>query len=94
MFGVALWTAQCRQRVARARQLRGPRLSGVLELRENYDRKTYRLMLAVNLGEAIYVLCAFEKKSTKGIKTPSRLLNLVNRRLREAGNIHRTEVHS
>jgi phage-related protein len=38
--------------------------------------------------EEIYVLCAFLKKATRGIKTPRRLLALVEKRLGDARVIH------
>ncbi len=41
-------------------------------------------MRTTNLGEEIYVLCAFEMKSVSDIKTPAPLLARVERRLRAA----------
>jgi phage-related protein len=38
--------------------------------------------------EAVYVLHAFQKKSTSGIATPQRHLDLIKQRLREAIRIH------
>jgi phage-related protein len=43
-------------------------------------------------GEAIYIVCAFPKKATSGIKTPKRLLSLVEKRLRDARSIHAFEA--
>jgi phage-related protein len=42
----------------------------------------------VRFETALYVLHVFQKKSTKGIATPKRHLNLIKRRLREAEVIH------
>src|SRR6202142_2016033 len=40
--------------------------SGVFEIALRYDAEAYRTVLAVQLGEKIYVLHAFQKKSKKG----------------------------
>jgi len=37
----------------------------------------------------IYVLHAFQKKSKKGIATPLKDIDLIRRRLAEAGRLHR-----
>src|SRR5450631_3911535 len=39
--------------------------SGVIEIALRYDAEAYRTVLAVQLGEKIYVLHAFQKKSKK-----------------------------
>jgi phage-related protein len=39
--------------------------------------------------EAIYVLHAFQKKSKRGIATPKKDLDLIQRRLAEAERLHR-----
>ena len=41
---------------------------------------TYRAVYVAQLGEAIYVLHAFQKKATSGIATPQRELNLIRQR--------------
>jgi phage-related protein len=63
--------------------------SGVLEIRSNFDGGTYRAVYAVRLEGVLYVLHAFQKKSTKGIATPQRHLDLIRQRLREAETIHK-----
>ena len=72
--------------------MRGARLQRVVEVRDDFDRRTYRLMYTTTFDEAIYVLCAFPKKATRGIKTPRRLLALVEKRLRDARLIHAFEA--
>jgi phage-related protein len=62
---------------------------GVLEIRDNFDGDTYRAVYTVRFEGVLYVLHAFQKKSTKGIATPQRHLDLVRQRLREAEVIHR-----
>jgi phage-related protein len=41
-------------------------------------------VLAVQLGEKIYVLHAFQKKSKKGIETPKHDVKLIKQRYAEA----------
>ena len=45
---------------------------------------TFRLMYTATIGETIYVLHTFQKKSTQGIATPQRELDLIKRRLQIA----------
>lgn len=42
---------------------------------------TYRVMYLVDLPDAIWVVHAFMKKSTRGISTPQREINLVKKRV-------------
>src|SRR5271157_2931637 len=46
--------------------------SGVFELALGFRGDAYRVVYAVHLAEEIWVLHAFQKKSTQGIKTPKR----------------------
>ena len=87
-MGIALWFAQLGSLHPAARPMKGRQLAGVIEIREDYDRSTYRLMYIAKLGDVIYALCAFQKKATKGIATPKRLLARVEERLRQARRIH------
>ncbi|MBC5799421.1 MAG: type II toxin-antitoxin system RelE/ParE family toxin [Candidatus Eremiobacteraeota bacterium] len=59
-------------------------LRGVLEISENDRSGTYRLVYTVQIGEVVYVLHAFQKKSRHGIATPRAELDLIAQRLREA----------
>ncbi len=67
-----------------AKPLRGFTGAGVLEVVDDYDGDTYRAVYTVRLSEAIYVLHAFKKKSTKGIKTTTRDIELIKTRLKAA----------
>ena len=58
--------------------------SGVGEIVARYDTDTYRAVYTVKIGEKIYVLHAFQKKSTRGIRTPKREIDLINQRLKIA----------
>jgi len=59
---------------------------GVMEIISDYDTNTYRAVYAYKLGDLIYILHAFQKKSKKGIKTPKEDLKLIRQRLKEARN--------
>src|SRR5271157_849254 len=58
--------------------------SGVLEIALRYAGDAYRTVVAVQLGEKIYVLHAFQKKSKKGIATPKQDVDLITQRYAEA----------
>lgn len=61
--------------------------SGVFEIAVKYDKEAYRTVLAVQLGDYIYVLHAFQKKSKKGISTPKEDVDLIKQRLADAKEI-------
>ncbi len=63
--------------------------SGAFEIVEDYDTNTYRAVYTVKLGERIYVLHCFQKKSKRGIKTPQQEINLIKRRFRMAQEIEK-----
>lgn len=85
--GQALFEAQLGERPRKAKPLKG--LSGVLEIRDNFDGDTYRAVYTVRFEGVLYVLHAFQKKSTSGISTPQRHMELVRSRLRDAEAIHK-----
>jgi len=58
--------------------------SGVVEIALRYASDAYRVVLALQIGSRIYILHAFQKKSTKGIATPKREVDLIKRRYAEA----------
>ncbi len=86
-IGQALFEAQLGEHPAGAKPLKGFG-SGVLEIRDNFDGDTYRTVYTVRFEGVLYVLHTFQKKSTKGIATPQRHLDLVRQRLRQAEIIH------
>lgn len=51
---------------------------------KRYDTDTYRAVYAVKIGEKVYVLHAFQKKSTQGIKTPQPDIDLIKQRYKDA----------
>ena len=56
--------------------------SGVFEIALPYRGNAFRLVYAVQLGADIWVVHAFQKKSTQGIKTPKHDIDLVKDRLK------------
>lgn len=56
----------------------------MLEIVAPHDGDTYRAVYTVKFEDAVYVLHAFQKKSTKGIATPQREIDLIRRRLADA----------
>ncbi len=54
--------------------------TGVLEIALVYRGNAYRAVYAVQLGEDVWVVHAFQKKSTQGIKTPKREIDLIRAR--------------
>ena len=58
--------------------------SGVYKIVKRYDTDTYRAVYAVKIGDSIYVLHAFQKKSKKGIKTPQTDVDLIKQRYKDA----------
>jgi phage-related protein len=58
--------------------------SGVFELREAFDKNAYRLVYAVKLKKAVYVLHAFMKKSKSGIGFPISEVRVLEARLKQA----------
>jgi phage-related protein len=59
-------------------------LPGVQEIRADVDSDTYRAVYAINLGDAIYMLHVFKKKSKKGIETPKPDMDMIRARLKQA----------
>jgi phage-related protein len=63
--------------------------SGVFEIALPYRRDAYRVVYAVQLADEIWVVHAFQKKSTQGIKTPKREIDLIADRLRRLKGVLR-----
>jgi phage-related protein len=56
----------------------------VIEIALRYEGDAYRTVVALQLGERMYVLHAFQKKSKKGIATPKQDVDLIKQRYAEA----------
>lgn len=55
-----------------------------IELIERYDGDTYRCVYNVKIDDDIYVLHAFQKKSTSGIAVPKHQKETIEARLKAA----------
>ena len=88
-IGHALFTAQEGGLDPATKPLRGFGGASVLEIVTSHQGNAWRAVYTVRFPDAIYVLHVFQKKSTKGIATPTRELDLIKRRLSEAERDHR-----
>lgn len=85
--GFALRLAQKGRKPASAKPLKNEKDfkgAAVLEIVEDDDGNTYRTAYAAKLAGVVYVLHAFQKKSTKGVATPRKDIDLIKDRLAEA----------
>ena len=81
-IGYALYAAQLGEMSTKANPLHG--LGGsVMEIAANDESGTYRAVYTVSIGDAIYVIHAFQKKSKSGIATPRAEIELVRQRLKQ-----------
>ena len=74
-IGQALYAAQRGEEYASVKSLKGFGGRSVLEIVAGDAVATFRTIYTVRFQYAIYVLHAFQKKSKKGIATPSRTIN-------------------
>lgn len=56
--------------------------SGVFEIALPYRGDAFRVVYAVQIGEEVWVIHAFQKKSTQGIKTPKHEIDLIKDRIK------------
>ncbi|MCX6631343.1 MAG: type II toxin-antitoxin system RelE/ParE family toxin [Candidatus Solibacter sp.] len=87
--GQALYAAQCGEEYPSVKAFRGFGGRTVLEIVAPHESDTYRTVYTVRLGDAIYVLHAFQKKSKQGIATPRKEIELVKQRLAAAERNYR-----
>lgn len=84
-IGYALYTAQLGEKSGRAKALHG--LGGsVMEIAAHDASGTYRAVYTVSIGESIYVIHAFQKKSKAGIATPKSEIEVIRQRLKQLRN--------
>ena len=84
VFGFAFFLAQTGRKHEQAKPLQGFGGAGVLEVAEDHMGDTYRAVYTVKFPEAVYVLHCFQKRSTHGIKTSKRDIELIRTRYRAA----------
>jgi phage-related protein len=56
--------------------------SGVFEIALPFKGDAFRVVYALQLAKEVWVVHAFQKKSTQGVKTPQREVELIKDRLR------------
>lgn len=56
--------------------------SGLMEIALPFDGSAYRVVYALQIEDDVWVVHAFQKKSTQGIKTPQRELERIKERLK------------
>jgi phage-related protein len=61
--------------------------SGVFELALPHRGNAFRVVYAVQIGDEIWVVHSFQKKSTQGIKTPKKEIDLIRDRLKRLREI-------
>ena len=81
-IGYALYAAQLGEMSTKAKPLHGLG-GGVMEIAANDESGTYRTVYTVSIGDSIYVIYAFQKKSKAGIATPKSEIELVQQRLKQ-----------
>ena len=92
-MGKALYAAQRGEVDPAAKPLRGFGGVRVMVIVDRHDTNTYRAVYTAQFDEAIYVLHAFQKKSKRGMATPTREVDLNRRRLVDAERLHRQRQH-
>ena len=83
-IGFTLNEVQKGDKPINVKALKGKDLKGVYEIKTDLDKNTYRAVYVVNLGNAIYMLHVFQKKSNKGIATPQPDMEKIKLRLKLA----------
>lgn len=83
-FGFALHLAQIGKKHDHAKPLKGFGSAGVLEVIEQSVGGTFRAVYTARVGNAVYVVHCFQKKSTHGIATPKPDTDLIRERLKAA----------
>ncbi|AFZ37937.1 protein of unknown function DUF891 [Stanieria cyanosphaera PCC 7437] len=82
-IGSSLYDAQKGDKPDNAKPLKGVG-NGIFEIVTRFDSDTYRTVYAIQIGNCIYVLHAFQKKSPKGIKTAQKDVDLIKKRYKQA----------
>ena len=86
-IGTALFWAEQGQLHPAAKLMKG-NLREVTEIVSNYEGDAFRAMYTMRIGDEVYVLHAFQKKSKKGIATPQHELDVIEGRLKAARQLH------
>ena len=66
----------------KAKPMKGFGGAHVMEIRERSADGAYRVVYTTIVKDTLYILHAFQKKSTKGIATPKKELDVIRGRLK------------
>lgn len=83
-IGYDLHLAQSGRKGDKTKPLKGFGSAGVLEIVSSGKGSSYRAVYTVKIGDVVYVLHCFQKKSKSGIATPKQDMDLIRDRLKEA----------
>ncbi len=81
-IGYALYVAQSGDTSVKAKPLHGLG-AGVMEVAAYDASGAFRAVYTVSIGDSIYVVHAFQKKSKTGIGTPKSEIDLIRQRLKQ-----------
>lgn len=82
-IGYAVFLAECGESHPSAKRMQG---CNAVEIVSDYDGDTFRGVYTTKFQDSVYVLHCFQKKSKRGSETPQVDVNLIKKRLRDAGN--------
>lgn len=86
-IGFARYQAQIGNKHVNAKPMKGLG-PGIFEIISDYRSDTFRAVYLMRLGNKVYVLHAFQKKSKSGIATPRPDIELIRQRLKRALELH------
>jgi phage-related protein len=86
-IGFALYQAQIGNKHVNAKPMKGLG-PGIFEIISDYRSDTFRAVYMVKLGNKVYILHAFQKKSKSGIATPRPDIERIRQRLKRAVELH------
>lgn len=90
VFAQGLYEASLGEKPLDSKALKGFGGRNVLELIEDHRGDTYRAVYTIRFKNALYVLHVFKKKSTRGIATPKKDRELIEKRLKSAVSHHKS----
>jgi phage-related protein len=81
-IGYALYAAQLGETSVKAKPLHGLG-AGIMQIAAHDASGTFRAVYTASIGDSIYVIHAFQKKSKAGVATPESEMELIRKRLRQ-----------
>jgi len=84
-MGHALWIVLSGETPNNAKPLKGFGGASVMELVDDGEDSTFRVVYTTKFSGFVYVLHAFRKKARKGIETPKHEMDVIEQRLKTVG---------